>query len=400
MYSKITNPKTGTQVSIKSKLGQRILRNYLNVLSGGSRTDGEGGPAERREIRPSLVTPDRMETWETTREHHSSAQTEALRIMAQCVETSTGLKLAALYIPTEESYPDSLHNAFDDTLHMNPADGAILKKWLIKVFTRQFAGRGVPQWWRQTYSHMPTHGDTINIHCSIVMNIIHLILVEWSDCSLENFYLMGATIAAMVLPEDLLTDEEIITRFIPDRTVEAKRELAETHFAFSLKELEEQVDALNDELDAVRGKGKKPQAKRVALEQQIEALDAELDAMLPDRVEAMGMVVVMRALILTIINVDPCCDRDCSHISPPLSARLTAVEDEETQDWSPTNGWVDHIRGREVLGERVVADVLIDDARDERLRWMSVEYPEKWGAPPTVTVDADGDMSITDQHEP
>ena len=36
MYSKITNPKTGAQVSIKSKLGKRILRNYLNVLSGGA----------------------------------------------------------------------------------------------------------------------------------------------------------------------------------------------------------------------------------------------------------------------------------------------------------------------------------------------------------------------------
>jgi len=45
------------------------------------------------------------------------------------------------------------------------------------------------------------------------------------------------------------------------------------------QELEEQVDALNDELDAVRGKGKKPQAKRAALEQQIEALEAELEAM-------------------------------------------------------------------------------------------------------------------------
>ena len=123
MYSKITNPKTGAQVQIKSKLGKRILRNYLNVLSGGAHLDGEGGPAERWEIHPSLVTPDRMETWEETREHHSSAQTEALRIMAQCVETSIGLKLAALYIPTEESYPESLHRALNDALHINPADG-------------------------------------------------------------------------------------------------------------------------------------------------------------------------------------------------------------------------------------------------------------------------------------
>ena len=36
MYSKIANPKTGRMVSVNGKLGQEILRNYLNVLEGGA----------------------------------------------------------------------------------------------------------------------------------------------------------------------------------------------------------------------------------------------------------------------------------------------------------------------------------------------------------------------------
>ena len=35
MYSKITNPKTGRKVSIDSRLGKRILRNFLSVSRGG-----------------------------------------------------------------------------------------------------------------------------------------------------------------------------------------------------------------------------------------------------------------------------------------------------------------------------------------------------------------------------
>jgi len=36
MYSKITNPRTGRRVSVKSRLGKTILRNYLLVLKGGA----------------------------------------------------------------------------------------------------------------------------------------------------------------------------------------------------------------------------------------------------------------------------------------------------------------------------------------------------------------------------
>ena len=36
MYSLIVNPKTNRKVSIKSRLGKSILRNYLQILSGGS----------------------------------------------------------------------------------------------------------------------------------------------------------------------------------------------------------------------------------------------------------------------------------------------------------------------------------------------------------------------------
>lgn len=37
MYSKIVNPVTGIRVSITSRLGKEILRNYLSVLVGGGR---------------------------------------------------------------------------------------------------------------------------------------------------------------------------------------------------------------------------------------------------------------------------------------------------------------------------------------------------------------------------
>ena len=36
MYSNIVNPKTGRQVSVKSRLGKDILRKYLFILSGGA----------------------------------------------------------------------------------------------------------------------------------------------------------------------------------------------------------------------------------------------------------------------------------------------------------------------------------------------------------------------------
>ena len=451
MYSKITNPKTGEPVSIKNRLGKNILRNYLFMLSGGAASQGASAivdtvecsicleqrgvpdqvvevecghtfhidcierwyddkrdnglvtpcPLCRRIIRPAppntrqtwiwddvdggsfrLATDEeisereamaaaaneaapiptlseevveisarlqreeaalrtqrellrerererererarqwRAVEWVATRENNSSAQTKALRIMAQCVETSIGLKLAALYIPTEESYPESLHSAFDDALHINPADGDILKRWLKEVFMLQFTAAPVPEWWRQTYSHLPTYADIINIHCSIAMNIVHLILVARPSFQLGEFQLIGATIVAMVLPEDLITNEQIIS-LIPHRSRHSE-------------------------------------------------------------------VVDMRELILSIINVDPCCDRDCSHISPTLSARLAAVEDEETQDWSPTNGWVDDIRGRDVPGERIMVDLPFGDPDDER--FITVEYPQQW-----ATIDADGGIRITD----
>ena len=34
MYSRIVNPITGRRVSITSRLGRQILRNYLTILSG------------------------------------------------------------------------------------------------------------------------------------------------------------------------------------------------------------------------------------------------------------------------------------------------------------------------------------------------------------------------------
>ena len=35
MYSKITNPETGRKVDLFGKIGQKILRNYVNLMNGG-----------------------------------------------------------------------------------------------------------------------------------------------------------------------------------------------------------------------------------------------------------------------------------------------------------------------------------------------------------------------------
>tara|TARA_B110000211_G_scaffold210528_1_gene248681 strand:- start:8409 stop:8672 length:264 start_codon:yes stop_codon:yes gene_type:complete len=36
MYSKIVNPATGRKISINSKKGKAVLKNYINIVSGGS----------------------------------------------------------------------------------------------------------------------------------------------------------------------------------------------------------------------------------------------------------------------------------------------------------------------------------------------------------------------------
>ena len=36
MYSKITNPETGRKVNLFGKIGQQILKNYINVMNGGA----------------------------------------------------------------------------------------------------------------------------------------------------------------------------------------------------------------------------------------------------------------------------------------------------------------------------------------------------------------------------
>ena len=35
-YNKIVNPETGRKVKVSSKIGQRVIKNYLNVQNGGS----------------------------------------------------------------------------------------------------------------------------------------------------------------------------------------------------------------------------------------------------------------------------------------------------------------------------------------------------------------------------
>ena len=39
MYTKIVNPKTGRKVSVKSRLGIKILQKYLNFKKGGTGCD-------------------------------------------------------------------------------------------------------------------------------------------------------------------------------------------------------------------------------------------------------------------------------------------------------------------------------------------------------------------------
>ena len=42
MYSKITNPETGRKVNLFGKIGQQILKNYINVMNdGASRSEDE-----------------------------------------------------------------------------------------------------------------------------------------------------------------------------------------------------------------------------------------------------------------------------------------------------------------------------------------------------------------------
>mgnify|MGYP006142185123 FL=1 len=42
-YSKIVNPKTGRKVSISGRIGREILKQYLNVLTGGAKLKRELG---------------------------------------------------------------------------------------------------------------------------------------------------------------------------------------------------------------------------------------------------------------------------------------------------------------------------------------------------------------------
>jgi hypothetical protein len=39
MYSKIVNPATGRKISINSKKGKAVLKNYINIVSGGGFTN-------------------------------------------------------------------------------------------------------------------------------------------------------------------------------------------------------------------------------------------------------------------------------------------------------------------------------------------------------------------------
>ena len=48
-YSKIVNPKTGRKVSISGRLGREILKQYLNVLTGGTPKKAKKHPGLNRE---------------------------------------------------------------------------------------------------------------------------------------------------------------------------------------------------------------------------------------------------------------------------------------------------------------------------------------------------------------
>ena len=54
MYSKIVNPLNGEHVIINSILGKKILRDYLNVLIGGSEPTVGGKPMITSNIKTSV----------------------------------------------------------------------------------------------------------------------------------------------------------------------------------------------------------------------------------------------------------------------------------------------------------------------------------------------------------
>ena len=61
MFSQIVNPKTNRKVNINSKIGKAVLRNYINIQSGGkvewSDRDGfiaTGGQATRERSRAEI----------------------------------------------------------------------------------------------------------------------------------------------------------------------------------------------------------------------------------------------------------------------------------------------------------------------------------------------------------
>ena len=55
MYAKIVNPKTGRKVSIKTKLGQNIIRKYLNVVRGEKQFGGKLGDAEKQQLNDMIL---------------------------------------------------------------------------------------------------------------------------------------------------------------------------------------------------------------------------------------------------------------------------------------------------------------------------------------------------------
>lgn len=92
MYSKIVNPSTGRKVSTNSKLGKKILMNFMNQLEGGGRWSPGGAALNRHKNRSrarAMVTKADREResariwWEREQQRQREREEESMKIKEQ-----------------------------------------------------------------------------------------------------------------------------------------------------------------------------------------------------------------------------------------------------------------------------------------------------------------------------
>lgn len=104
MYTKIINPKTGLKVTLNSRLGKRILRNYLFVLNGGSaasKTPSDEGVSRSPEEEQAISTA-RLRRFTSTNPGGSKAATKELMVRGLLMSMK-GKETASLDKPLEQT---------------------------------------------------------------------------------------------------------------------------------------------------------------------------------------------------------------------------------------------------------------------------------------------------------